>query len=204
MKTILDQPPRSKALLVLAHGAGAGMRHPAMQALCGALHAEGIATLRYEFAYMEQGKKRPDPPAVAVARVAEAVEFAHRKFPKMELFAGGRSFGGRMTTTAASQGKIAVRGIICFSFPLHPAKKPSTDRAAHLKDVEIPQLWIQGSRDELADLKLTRKVTKAHGIALEVIPGADHGYHVLKSLGVSAAQVLEKVARAARQFIDGH
>ncbi len=180
------------------------MRHPAMAALAGALNAVGIATLRYEFLYIEQGKKRPDPPPVAVARVAEAVRLARKKKPRMTVFAGGKSFGGRMTTTAAALGEIEVAGILCFGFPLHRPKEPSLTRAEHLKDVKIPVLWIQGTRDDLADLKLTRQVAKRNRISLTVIEGADHGYNVLKSSGRTHSEVLGEVARAARDFIARH
>jgi predicted alpha/beta-hydrolase family hydrolase len=173
-----------------------------MKGLAKALNDVGIATLRYEFAYREQGKKRPDPPMVAAARVAEAVQLAVKKKPRMKIFAGGKSFGGRMTTTAAALGKIKVAGIICFSFPLHPAKQPSVARAEHLKDVKIPMLWIQGTRDDLADPKLTRRVAKKNRISLNVIEGADHGYKVLKSSGRTHSDVLREVAGAVREFIE--
>ncbi len=202
MKVLLDVPDSAFALLVLAHGAGAGMKHCAMAALAEALNEQGIATLRYEFPYMESGRKRPDSPAVAVARVAEAVALARKKRPKLPLFAGGKSFGGRMTTTAASQGKIDVRGIVCFAFPLHRPKEPSVTRAEHLEAVEIPTLWIQGTRDELSELKLTKKVVKQHSktLRLHIVEGADHGYAVLKSSGRTNEDVLAEVARAAADF----
>lgn len=202
MKTILKLPSKAKALLVLAHGAGAGMKHPAMKELAEALNDVGIGTLRYEFPYMEQGKRRPDPPPVATARVAEAVQLASKKKNKLRIFAGGKSFGGRMTTTAAALGKIEVQGIICFNFPLHRPKEPSITRADHLKDVKLPMLWIQGTRDDLADSKLTRQVAKTNQISLVVIEGADHGYHVPKSSGRTHAEVMQEVATAAREFIE--
>ena len=162
-------PKKMTALLVLAHGAGAGMRHPAMAALAEALGERGIGTLRYEFAYMAAGKKRPDPPNVAVAR-----------------------------------GKIPdAKGIVCFAFPLHPPKKPGTERAAHLADLATPTLFIQGTRDDLAELALLRGVVKAHHrvIELHVVDGADHGFAVLKKSGRTGDEALAEVADAAARFI---
>lgn len=203
---ILDVPNKAIALLVLAHGAGAGMRHEAMQSLSENLNAAGVATLRFEFPYMAKGSKRPDSPSVAVAAIEKAVSEAAKKKPKLPLFAGGKSFGGRMTTTAASLGKIdGVRGIICFGFPLHPPKKPGTDRAAHLAKVTKPMLWLQGTRDDLADLKLVKSVAKKTPlIELKVIEGADHSYKVLKSSGRTQAEVWKEIAEAARVFCESH
>ncbi len=205
MSSVLFEAPRgAHALLVLAHGAGAGMRHPAMTALADALHEKGVATFRFQFPYMERGSKRPDSPDVAVAAIAAAVRAAAKAAPKLPLFAGGRSFGGRMTTTAAARGELAaVRGIVCFAFPLHPAKKPATSRAAHLAEVPLPTLMIQGTRDDLADLALMRGVVKAHRkrIKLHVVDGADHGFNVLKKSGRTASEVLAEVALATSDFL---
>lgn len=202
MQFQFNSAKNAKALLVLAHGAGAGMDHPAMQKLAEALNRKGISTLRFQFPYMEKGSKRPDPPKIAVSAIAEAVAYAAKKWPKLPLFAGGKSFGGRMTTTAVSLGELKnIKGILCFGFPLHPPKKPGTERAAHLEKVSLPTLWIQGARDDLADLKLIKKVVKAHkNISLHVIEGADHSFHVLKSSGRNDSEVLDEISDAAKQF----
>jgi predicted alpha/beta-hydrolase family hydrolase len=202
VSAILEVPKTARALLVLAHGAGAGMRHPAMNALANALHARDLATLRFQFPYMECGSKRPDRPEVAVAAVAAAVRTAAEHARALPLFAGGKSFGGRMTTTAAAAGEISlVRGIICFGFPLHPAKKPATERAGHLTKVRCPTLFIQGTRDDLADLTLLRPVVaRLPAFKLHVIDGADHSFGMLKSAGRSSADVLVEVAEVASAF----
>lgn len=199
-----EKPVRPLAAMVLAHGAGAGMTHSGMERLAEALQRERIATFRFQFPYMEKGSKRPDSPAVAITAVAAAVAAARKKAGRLPLFVGGKSFGGRMTTHAAAQGRLAgVTGIICFSFPLHPPKKPGTERAAHLEALAIPTLWIQGTRDELADVALVKQVTRKYRqiIHTHFVAGADHSYHVLKSSGRTDAQVLEEVARTAREFI---
>jgi len=203
LSTIIDVPKNATAVLVLAHGAGAGMAHPVMRSLASTLNAHGIATLRFQFPYMDKKSKRPDKPSVAVATIAAAVKTAAKKCPKLPIFAGGKSFGGRMTTTAASLGQLEnVRGILCFGFPLHPPKVPSLDRAEHLKQVGIPTLWIQGTRDDLADLKLIRKVVKAHHtwLKLHVIEGANHSFEVLKSSGRTADEVMSEIGTAAQAF----
>lgn len=203
MSAILEIPANAKSLLVFAHGAGAGMEHATLSALAGALHNRDIATFRFQFPYMERGSKRPDSPDVAVVAIAAAVKRAAVAAPKLPLFAGGRSFGGRMTTTAASRGEIpTVKGIICFGFPLHPAKKPATTRASHLAAVSLPMLMIQGTRDDLADMKLMKEVVKAHRrlIQLHVVEGADHSFAVLKSSGRTSAEILSEVAGASAAF----
>ncbi len=202
VSALLEIPAKARALLVLAHGAGAGMKHPAMEALAKALHKAGMATFRYQFPYMENGTKRPDRPKVAVATVAAAVAAARKAAPKLPLFAGGRSFGGRMTTTAASLGEIeVVRGIVCFGFPLHPPKEPGVERAEHLKTVKQPMLFLQGTRDALSDLTLLRPLAKKlRRLTLHELQGADHGYAVLKSSGRKEGQVLEEVARKTAEF----
>ncbi len=206
VSAILEVPPKAKVLLVMAHGAGAGMKHTAMTALAKALHAEKIATFRYQFPYMEKRSKRPDSPDVAVATVVAAVNAAVHAEPKLAVFAGGKSFGGRMTTTAASRGEIeAALGIVCFGFPLHAAKKPSTERAEHLETVGHPMLFLQGTRDQLSDLKLLRPIAGANErITLHTLAGADHGYAVLKSSGRTGKEVLAEVARATAAFLAEH
>jgi hypothetical protein len=171
---ILVRPRGAKALFVLAHGAGAGMRHPFLEALATALAGERIATLRWEFPYMAAGRKRVDAPAVAEAAVREAVAAARRY--KLPLFAGGKSFGGRMTSCAHAAEPLPVKGLVFVGFPLHPPKRPGIERAAHLSRAMGPMLFVQGTRDELADLALLRPITKTIGATLHVIDGADHGF----------------------------
>jgi len=186
-------PSDAAAALVLAHGAGAGMTHKGMASLAAGLAARGIATLRFQFPYMERGSKRPDVPAVAHAAVRAAAAQAARLAPGLPLFAGGRSFGGRMTSQAQALAPLAgVRGLVFFAFPLHPAKKPSDARAAHLRDVSIPMLFVQGSRDDLADISLLRPMLCGLGerASLHLIDDADHSFHVPAKSGKRDADVL--------------
>ena len=194
---ILLRPPDARALLVLAHGAGAGMRHPFMQAIVEALAVEGVATLRYQFPYMDAGGRRPDPPAVAEAAVCVAVGKARAMAPDLPLFAGGKSFGGRMTSTAQAHAPLdGVRGLVFLGFPLHPAGRPGTTRAAHLERVTVPMLFLQGTRDTLAVLDLMRSVCDDLGAraTLHVVDGADHSFSVLKRSGRSNSEVLRELA----------
>jgi uncharacterized protein len=193
---ILRRPKDAFCLYVLAHGAGAGMRHPFLESLSEALMAERVATLRYEFRYMEQGKRRIDPPAFLHARVREAVEVAGRE--NLPLFAGGKSMGGRMTSQAQALEPLAgVRGLAFVGFPLHPAGRPATERAAHLRDVRIPMLFLQGTRDELADLALLQPILDGLPLTkLQVVNDADHSFHVRKRIGRSDADVIRELARA--------
>ncbi|HYX34529.1 MAG TPA: alpha/beta family hydrolase [Oligoflexus sp.] len=202
---ILVRPADAKALLVLAHGAGAGMNHSFMSDLTASLSTEGVGTLRFQFPYMEDGGKRPDSPKLATATIVAAVQWALNEMSDLPLFAGGKSFGGRMTTTAAALGMIpAVKGIVCFGFPLHQAKEPSIDRAAHLKDVEVPILLLQGTRDALADLPLMTKVARAHPLAkMHVVEGADHSFAVLKRSGRTTADVITELSRETGAFCHG-
>lgn len=202
VSALLLEPPRPEALLVFAHGAGAGMRHSTMEALAQALGKERIATFRYQFPYMEQGSRRPDRPDVAVATVKAAIAAAAKVRPRLPLFAGGKSFGGRMTTTAAARGEFnAARALICFGFPLHPPKRPGKERAQHLSDVTLPMLFLQGTRDDLSDSRLLREVAKKlKGLTVHKLDGADHGYGVLKSSGRTPAELLAEVAKTTRAF----
>lgn len=190
---LLLAPADARACYVLAHGAGAGMAHPFMEAVAKGLAERGIATLRYQFPYMERGSKRPDTPKLAQATVRAAVAEAARRLPGVPLFAGGKSFGGRMTSQAqAAEPMPGVRGLIFLGFPLHPAGKPSDERAAHLADVKVPMLFLQGSRDDLAQLDLLRPLVKRLGrrATLHVFEDADHSFHVPARSGRKDAEVL--------------
>ena len=194
---LLVRPPAARRLLVLAHGAGAGMRHPFMQAVADALAAEAVATLRYQFPYMEAGGRRPDPPAVAEAAVCVAVGQARALAPELPLFAGGKSFGGRMTSTAQAHAPLdGVRGLVFFGFPLHPPGRRGTSRAAHLERISVPMLFLQGTRDTFADLDLMRPVCDHLGAraTLHVVEGADHSFAVLKRSGRTNPDVLKELA----------
>lgn len=193
---LLQTPATAKACYVFAHGAGAGMNHAFMEAIAKGLVERGIASLRFNFPYMEQGSKRPDSPAVAHATIRAAVAEAARRLPDVPLFAGGKSYGGRMTTQAqAAEPLPGLKGIVLVGFPLHPAGKPSTERAAHLTGVKPPMLFLQGTRDSLADLDLITQVTASLGkkATLHTVEGADHAFHVLVRSGRTDAQVLEEL-----------
>jgi uncharacterized protein len=193
---LFTQGAKSSALYVFAPGAGAGITHSFMEDVATGLAARDIATLRYQFPYMERGSGRPDTPPVCHATVRAAIEEGSRLLPGVPLFAGGKSFGGRMTSQAQASSPLpGVRGIIFLGFPLHLAKKPSDTRAAHLSDVRIPMLFLQGTRDELADLTLLEPVTRKLGTlaTLEKIEAADHGFHVLVRSGRTNPQVMTEV-----------
>jgi len=190
VSALLITPPRAHACYVVAHGAGAGMTHPSMEAVAIELGERGIATLRYQFPYMEQGSKRPDPPALCHATIRAAVAKAGEL--KLPLIAGGRSFGGRMTSQAEARSALSgVRGLAFLGFPLHPAGKPSDDRAEHLSDVKIPMLFLQGTRDALAELSLLRPLVERLGkrATLKLFEDADHSFHVPAKTGRKDAEV---------------
>ena len=190
VSALLITPPRAHACYVLAHGAGAGMTHPSMEAVAIELGERGIATLRYQFPYMEQGSKRPDPPALCHATIRAAVAKAGEL--KLPLIAGGRSFGGRMASQAEAKSALSgVRGLAFLGFPLHPAGKPSDDRAEHLFDVKIPMLFLQGTRDALAELSLLRPLVERLGkrATLKLFEDADHSFHVPAKTGRKDAEV---------------
>src|SRR6266404_5005517 len=199
VSAILIRPAAARRLLVLAHGAGAGMTHPFLEKLARELGEAGVATFRYQFPYMEQRRRAPDSPSVAMAAVASAVRAAAKAAAGLPLLAGGKSFGGRMSSQAASQGLLeGVRGLVFFGFPLHPPNKPGTKRAEHLSKVPMPMLFLQGTRDTLADLKLLRPICADLGsrATLHIIETADHSFHVLKSAGKSDPDVLRELAQA--------
>jgi hypothetical protein len=190
---LFERPTPAHALLVLAHGAGAGMEHPAMQGVATGLAQRGIATLRYQFPYMERKSRRPDPPPLCHATVRAAVAQAARLAPDLPLLAGGRSFGGRMTSQAQAQEPLAdVRGLVFLAFPLHPADRPGTERAAHLEEIGIPMLFVQGTRDELASLDLLQPLVARLGsrATLQLLQDADHSFHVPARSGRSDREVL--------------
>ena len=200
-------PPGATACLALAHGAGAGMTHRSMAATADGLEARGVATLRYQFPYMEKAGKRVDPPPVAHAAVRAAVAEARRRAPDLPLFAGGRSFGGRMTSQAQAKATLdGVRGLVFFAFPLHPAGKPSTERAAHLADVAIPMLFLQGTNDALADLGLLRRTVGELGAraTLHLAEEADHSFHVPARSGRKDLEVLADVLATAAGWMAAH
>lgn len=200
-------PAQPQAAYVFAHGAGAGMAHKSMTAIGESLAARGIATLRYNFLYMERGSKRPDAPALAHKAVRAAVAKAHDLAPKLPLFAGGKSFGGRMTSQAqALQPLPDVRGLIFFGFPLHPAGKPSDERAAHLDDVAVPMLFVQGANDALATVDLLKPVIKRLGTraTLALVEHADHSFHVPAKSGRKDAEVLAEICDTAASWVAQH
>jgi uncharacterized protein len=206
VSALLLRPAKSNACYVFAHGAGAGMRHASMEAIAAGLAERGIATLRYQFPYMEKGSKRPDPPAIAHAAVRAAVAAAAEQCAGLPLIAGGKSFGGRMTSQAQAKASLdGVKGLAFFGFPLHPAGKPSAERAAHLSDVKIPMLFLQGRRDALADASLLKPVVKGLGkrATLHLTEAADHSFHVPKSSGRTDREVLAEILDAFVVWADG-
>ena len=202
VSALLLLPPKASCLLVMAHGAGAGMNHSFMNAMANELAAAGIGTLRYQFPHMEQRRGIPDPQPVLTATVAAAVKLAAKLAPKLPLFAGGKSMGGRMTSLAAAEQSSSsalegLSGLVFFGFPLHPPKRPAIKRAEHLKLVKQPMLFLQGTRDELADLALLRPICDGLGeqATLYIVEGADHSFHVLKRSGKTDTEVLAELAR---------
>jgi predicted alpha/beta-hydrolase family hydrolase len=208
---LLLRPREARRLLVLAHGAGAGMRHAFMDNLAHELAATGVATFRYQFPYMQQGGGRPDPPAVLIATVRASLEAASEVAPDLPLLAGGKSLGGRMTSQALSEAGIAstgavrrVRGLVFFGFPLHPPRRLGTKRAEHLERVAVPMLFFQGTRDALADLALMQSLCGklAPRPTLQIVDTADHSFHVLKRSGTTDAEVLRELARSTASWAD--
>lgn len=209
---LLRLPDDATALYVLAHGAGGGMEHPFMSAVAGALSERRVGTLRYQFPYMERGGFPPDRPPVAAAAVRAAVEtarveattLASERGTSLPLLAGGKSFGGRMTAVAAAEEPLPdVNGLVFLGFPLHPADRPATDRAERLPEVTVPMLFVQGTRDRLADLELLRPVIDGLGdrASLHVIDGADHSFAVPKRAGRNSDEVIAEIADAVTAFV---
>jgi predicted alpha/beta-hydrolase family hydrolase len=202
---LLQAPKNAHVCYVLAHGAGAGMLHPFMVAVADGLAECGIATLRYQFPYMEQGSKRPDTPKLAQATVRAAVAQASRMVPKLALVAGGKSFGGRMTSQAQAESPLpGVRGLAFLGFPLHAVGRPSDERAKHLLEMAIPMLFLQGTRDALADVHLVKKLAKKLGsrATLKLLFDADHSFHVPARSGRKDAEVRAEVLDAIASWIE--
>lgn len=205
VSALLQLPPSATACFVFAHGAGAGMEHPSMSTVTAELAARNIATLRFQFPYMERGSRRPDPPPVCHATVRAAVAEAARRAPDLKLIAGGRSFGGRMTSQAqAIEPLPGVKGLAFLGFPLHPAGKPSIERAEHLRNVRIPMLFLQGTRDELAKLDLLQPVVKQLGAraTLKLLQDADHSFHVPARTGRKDSEVRTEMLDALAKWIE--
>ena len=202
---LLNMPAAAKACLVLAHGAGAGMRHSFLQAVADGLAAQHVATLRYDFPYMAKGSRRPDSPKVATACVRAAVTEAAALAPKLPLFAGGKSFGGRMTSTAQAETPLpGVWGLVFLGFPLHAAKAPATQRAAHLAGIAVPMLFLQGSRDALAEAPLVEAEVQKLGAraTLAMTQDADHSFHVPKRSGRTDVEVMDSLLNTVAEWIE--
>jgi predicted alpha/beta-hydrolase family hydrolase len=201
---LLLRPDDAKALYVFAHGAGVGMNHPSMASNAHGLAERGIATLRFQFPYMEKGGGRPDPPGIAHATIRAAVAKAAELAPELPLFAGGRSYGGRMTSQAQSVAPLpGVRGLVFLGFPLHPAGQPGIERSEHLSKVEIPMLFVSGSRDTLAELPLLQPLVAGldDRATLHVIAGGDHGLRVLASSGRTNEEAQAEALDAIAEWI---
>ena len=202
---LLQAPARALTCCVLAHGAGAGMAHPFMALVADGLAERSIATLRYQFPYMERGSKRPDTPKLAHATVRAAIAEAARLVPGLALFAGGKSFGGRMTSQAQAASPLSgVRGLVFLGFPLHPPGQPSDERGKHLFEVQIPMLFMQGTRDEFADLQLLQPLTERLGAraTLKLFQDADHSFHVPARTGRKDSEVRAEMLDAMMDWIE--
>ena len=205
VSALLICPPQARAVYVFAHGAGAGMAHASMATIAAGLGERGIATLRYQFPYMENASKRPDSPAVAHVAVRAAVAEAARCCAGLPLIAGGKSFGGRMTSQAQAIAALpGVRGLAFLGFPLHPAGKPSSDRAEHLAEIDIPMLFLQGTRDALAEWNLLESVVARLGkpATLHGVSEADHSFHVLVRSGRNDREVMTEVLDAFAAWVE--
>jgi len=203
VSALFERPAKADALFVLAHGAGAGMRHAFMERSAQALATRRIATLRYQFPYMEKGKRAPSPRPTLLRTVRGAVAFAGELAPELPLLAGGKSMGGRMSSLAASEQALpGVRGLVFFGFPLHAAGKPGTERADHLRAVSVPMLFLQGTRDKLAELARLEPICNELGsqATLHVVEGGDHSFHVLKRSGRSEDEVMNELCDSVAAF----
>ena len=211
VSALLSRPDNSRALIVLAHGAGANMLHQHMQSITAALAQQGLATLRFNFPYMEAGGKRTDSKPVCIETISGAVNLANELASDLPLFLGGHSFGGRMSSHAIAEGDVSgqtfegCRGLIYFSFPLHASKKPAIKRADHLYNITLPMLFLSGTRDSLAERELLEDVTrKIPNAELHWLETADHGFKILKRSRQSAEDVYQEAARVAASFVDKH
>ena len=207
VSAILMRPAEARSLLVLAHGAGAGMRHAFLERVARGFADRGVATFRYQFPYFEKdsgkGWRRPDPRPVLLATVRAAVAAAAQAAPRLPRFAGGKSMGGRMTSLAAADEPLAdVRGLVFFGFPLHPAGRPATERGEHLADVSLPMLFLQGTRDKLCELDLLRPIVGPLAATLHVEEEADHGFSVLKRSGRNDDDVMDAILDTATRWMD--
>lgn len=204
VSALLVAPEGARAVYVLAHGAGAGMAHPFMTAFAGGLAKRGIASLRYQFPYMEAKRGRPDSPAVATAAVRGAVAAAGKRLPGLPVFVGGKSFGGRMSSTAEANEAMGIKGLAFLGFPLHPPEKPGTSRADHLAEVRVPMLFLQGTKDEFAQLDLLRPTVERLGASarLHLIEEADHSFHVPARTGRKDSDVREELLDTLAAWID--
>lgn len=200
---MIDRPKASRAVLILAHGAGAGIDHEFFKVLVPLLVARNITVVRYNFLYMDKGSKRPDRKEVCFKVIAAAIQYSTEKFPLEPIYAGGKSFGGRMTSLyLAGKDAAAVQGIVFLGFPLHRSKEPDTERALHLAGLKIPSLFLQGTRDNLAELPLIAGVVGGLKLAkMFVVDGADHSFEVLKRSGIPPAKVLEDIAEEVSKFV---
>ena len=204
VSALLTSPAKARACYVFAHGAGAGMTHPFMESFAAGLGERGVASLRYQFPYMEKGSRRPDPPPIAHAAVRAAVAEAGRACPGLPLIAGGKSFGGRMTSQAQAMAPLSgVRGLAFVGFPLHPAGKPSRDRAKHLAEVRVPMLFMQGTRDTLAEVTLIEPVVTSlcPSASLHLVREADHSFHVLARSGRNDREVMTEILDAFADWV---
>ncbi len=204
VSALLLRPMDAHCLLAFGHGAGAGMHHAFMEEMSQRLADRRIATFRYQFPYMEQGRRRPDHRNVLLKAVRSAVAAAGAAVPDLPLLAGGKSMGGRMTSGAAAVEDLpGVKGLVFFGFPLHPAGKPGNERADHLADVDLPMLFLQGTRDKLADLELLRPICEQLGdrATLHVVDGGDHSFHVLKRSGRTHSEVMDELAGAVDHWV---
>jgi predicted alpha/beta-hydrolase family hydrolase len=202
---LLQAPGQARACFVLAHGAGAGMAHPFMATVADGLTTRGVASLRYQFPYMEQGLKRPDAPKLAQATVRAAVSEASRLVPRLALVAGGKSFGGRMTSQAQAASPLyGVRGLVFLGFPLHAAGRPSDERGKHLFEIALPMLFLQGTRDALADVRLIERLTQKLGprATLKLFPDADHSFHVPARSGRKDAEIRDELLDTLANWIE--
>jgi predicted alpha/beta-hydrolase family hydrolase len=198
-------PKKARALYVLAHGAGAGMAHPFLATMAGLLFDRGIATLRYQFPYMEKGSGRPDSPKIAEATVRAAVAEATKRAPRLPIFAGGKSFGGRMTSQAEAHGAMAVKGLAFLGFPLHPPGAPADTRGEHLAEVKVPMLFLQGAKDDFAELSLLKPLVKRLNkrATLHLVEDANHSFRVPAKTGRKEPEVMAELANTLSGWIDG-